>query len=338
MNDLYFCKFFIPFFFILTTSITVHSQVDKQTRDQQLSKNRVDQNSVALAVHQELKVKLRIKTTGETYVIDWGDGTEITAASNILYTHDYASTFTGKIKIKNLNGTHVREIVTHGQFIFNTAKIFDYAPLVELCDFKDGCLIYGNLSNMPYSIRFFNCDRGRLYGDLTEQLNQSNFKRLRTVIGSKIELNWDRLPLSTNYIGVTGNSKIYGKLQIGWPTAPTHIDIQGESNVSGDLGLCGNMPIILNLSGQCSVNAYTPKKNGGNLNFLNPNAKKIIIAGESCLTTTEIDNLLIDLDSETSGWANSGNIIIKAGSSRSSNSDAAVISLEAKGATVTIIE
>lgn len=301
-------------------------------------------NNTKFSVNDATTITLRIKTYDASgYLINWGDGAQTSGVSNTEHSHTYASSFTGFVELKGLDGIQVEEIETTGPFSVASEKLFTFAPLIEVLDLKGGGNWYGDSGLFPRFIEFFNIDRGAIFGDVTNRLSD-NLKYLRCVTGCKMAVNWNKLPIKNGvseleYIGLTGGSEgtlVYGDIAAVQFSNPTHIDVQGQSTLGGNLGFLGNFPIVFNLSGQCEINQYTAKAQGGTMNYIDPAAKSFIIAGNSSLTNTEIDNILIDLDSETTSWSNSGNIIFAAGGSRTSASDAAITSLKGKGATITI--
>lgn len=289
-----------------------------------------------LSVHEATTVTLRIKTfNGFGYSINWGDDAQTAASSDEVHSHTYSQPFSGFISIKGLDGLLIEEIETTGPFTVSIENIANYAPLVEIIDLKSGGKYYGDAQYIPNSVVFFNADKGFFFG----KINPKGKEHIRCVIDCKIELPWNELDEETGYIGLTGGingTKVYGDIAAVQFTNPTHIDVQGQSTLGGDLGFLGNFPVFLNLSGKCEINSYTAKSQGGTMNFINRDARTFIIAGNSVLSNGNIDDILKDLDDETDTWGNSGNIILTAGGSRTSDSDAAVASLKSKGATITI--
>jgi hypothetical protein len=123
---------------------------------------------------------------------------------------------------------------------------------------------------------------------------------------------------------VTGNlSSVPSTIQYLWVT--------GTNTITGDLASLPANIIGVLLGSSTRVSDYTSGKNWSDaLNSFQFNG-----AVGYGLSATEVDNLLIDLDS-TSPWSGSGKLLQLQGSHapRTSASNAAVLSLQAKGVTV----
>ncbi len=184
--------------------------------------------------------------------------------------------------------------------------------------------IYGSLSDIPASINILNLTTtGILTGDLSD-LPRNGYSQL-TLNGSNSSLSADTstIPIVS---GVTFNVTIDGSLTG---------DLSDLFNGGVDFPSC---TFILNASNasSCSI-TYT----SGVFLWGSLSATQIGISTSTNLTNTEIDNLLIDIDSFGGGvdWIScaGGSNVLTLNGVRTSASNAAVTSLNGKGVTVTVL-
>jgi len=185
--------------------------------------------------------------------------------------------------------------------------------------------LYGNLSDFPPSIRSINLGSqpgGLITGDLSDLPNASYNTLQMTSDNYSISANTATIPLMT---GATFNVKIDGSLSG---------DLSDIFNGGADFPICSFILNGLNAS-PCSL-TYT----SGVFPWGSLSATIITIYTSTNLTNTEIDNLLIDLDSYGGGvtWVScaGGANQLQLKGARTSASNAALASLIGKGVTVTI--
>jgi hypothetical protein len=282
---------------------------------------------------------LSIVTTGaKNFTVDWGDGTITSYASASSVAYNYASAYTGYIKITVDAGVlnEVEEMVftlDDGIGEIEWSSFFSDFSGIEKVDLSGTGIDsnYGDFSLIAPSLTYADIDNGYFYGDLTGKMN-SLLIRLRFTGSNEISVDVSTLPSTLTYLGVTGNSSLYGVIQDNFPVAMTHYDVKGTNTISGDYGLITEQfPAIFTLTGNNQVDDYTT----GTVDFSTVAMNVFIHTGSAGygFSTAEIDQLLIDLSAST--WTGGKNLILQGThAARSAASDAAVTSLEAQGVTV----
>lgn len=147
-------------------------------------------------------------------------------------------------------------------------------------------------------------------------------------------ISGDISDLPTNLIDITltGNNTISGDIATA-PSVMTFMQITGNNTLGGDLAFLPVGIKFIYVGGSlCTINGYT---NG--VRTWNSTMNTVKIAPVSGgLSTTEVDNLLIELAAQVSTWIPYKIVSILGGSSpRSAASNAAVATLTGEGVTVT---
>lgn len=243
--------------------------------------------------------------SGNPVTVDWGDGQVQVVSDNTNVVHAYNSgSYTGKIRIIS-NKLDIEKLILGGSYVIDMQEIFNFMPNGAILDTGTEVKLYGDISNMPHSLNFFDIQEGYITGNLAEN-KLKNLTRLRAVDFSNISFNLADLSANMEYVGVTGKSNPYGNLaDYNFPNC-FHFDVKGNNTISGNLGQV-NSPLarIFTISqGSGDLNEYS----NGNISFeSNPEIFIFTTSGEG-LSTTDIDELFIDLAAFT--WAGSKILIL----------------------------
>ena len=164
----------------------------------------------------------------------------------------------------------------------------------------------------------------RIYG----ALNLTKFTMTET--GANVQFDLADLPAGMKSFTCTGSNTVTGNLA-NLPAGMTYFNCQGSNTVSGDLANLPTGMTYFNCQGSNTINAYTSKT-------WTTKPATFNLQGFSSLDQTEVDNLLVDLD-EDLVWA-AGNAITITGNCAAPGAAglAAIASIEAEGATVTVNE
>lgn len=146
--------------------------------------------------------------------------------------------------------------------------------------------------------------------------------------------NISGLPTGLVTITILGNNTITGALS-GMPSAITFFQITGNNTISGDLAHIANGIQFINVNSSYStIDTYT---NGVRTWSSTMNAV-LIVPSAGGFSTTEVDNILIELAAQATTWVGTKTISLLGGSSpRSASSDAAVVTLNGRGVIVNTI-
>ena len=245
--------------------------------------------------------------TGKTISVDWGDGGARSKYSGTdqAWSKDYGSAGNRTVRIYNSSFLTKFTMTTGGADIS-----FDIANLptsLTLFNCHGSNTVSGDIANLPTSLTYFSCHGSNtVSGDITN------------------------LSTSLTYFSCSGSNTVSGDIA-NLPTSLTLFNCHGSNTVSGDIA---NLPTSLtyfSCHGSNTVSDYTTPHTW----TTKPAAFILVPVGAGGLSTTEIDNLLIDFDADLT-WA-SGNVITLTGTNaaRSSASDAAVTNMTTEGATVT---
>jgi hypothetical protein len=220
----------------------------------------------------------------------------------------YSSGITGSLA--DLPSTLV-ELVIHGVNTISGDISYLNAGMTIL-DLANGTLnITGNLSDLPSAMERFmiNGTGVSVTGDLSS------------------------LPSTIQRFSVTGVNTIIGNLS-SIPASCTYFWVLGYNTISGSLNSLPAGMRIFNLGGNTTVSGYTAGKTWSSA----MNTFTFIPSTGSGLSTTEVDNLLIDFAASDWNTYGSGAGMIDCtgiNAARSSASDAAVVALIAKNVGVT---
>ena len=195
------------------------------------------------------------------------------------------------------------------------------------------CTITGSIADLPANLLTFGLSpygATPVIGDLSDiRATCTTFSCAGT---SALTGNLSSLrPGMTLFICTGSNNTITGNLS-SVPSTIQYLYVTGNNTITGDLAsLQANIFAVL-FGSTTRVSDYTSGKNWSDtLNSFAFNG-----ATGYGLSTSEVDNLIIDLDA-TSPWSGSGKTLTLQGShaARTSASNAAVASLQSKGVTVT---
>ena len=181
------------------------------------------------------------------------------------------------------------------------------------------------LSNLPVNLTYFRC-----IGSNTITGNISNFSinlLLFLCYGSNtITGNISNLPINVTYFECGGYNTITGDIS-NLPVNLTFFLCGGYNTITGDIS---NLPInvtYFECGGSNTINSYTSR-------FWSTKPVTFILDGLSSLSSTDVDQLLIDFDTDLT-WS-AGNKITITGNcgARTAASDAAVANMESEGAEI----
>jgi len=242
-------------------------------------------------------------------IIDWGDG-NTTKVSGAVSSQDYSNAYAGA-------GTYPIKI--YGDFRFLTrfeikdvnvdGTIERIGALSGLTYFACGGsnTISGDIANLPSGLTYFSCTGSNtISGDIAN------------------------LPSGLTYFKCTGSNTVSGDIA-NLPTGLTYFYCTGSNTISGDIA---NLPTGLTYFrcyGYNTISDYTTPHTW----TTKPTTFNLVPVAPGGLSTSEIDNLLIDLDADLT-WA-AGDTITLTGTNaaRSTDSDAAVTNMTNEGATIT---
>jgi hypothetical protein len=308
---------------------------------------------------------LQLKDLDEnSCLVDWGDGIlqEISTSSETT-----SRIVPSKVKIYSRNGLDYFNS-SNNNFDFNlnilptsltnfrcTGSNTVSGDLADLPTSLTYFLCYGSntvsgdLADLPTSLTYFICSGSNtVSGDLADlPTNLTSFSCYgsNTVSGDLADLptnlivffcsgsntvSGDLADLPTNLIVFLcyGNNTISGDL-VSLPTSLTNFRCTGSNTVSGDLADLPTNLTYFRCSGSNTVSTYTsPHTFNSSINYF-----LLLPATGYGLDSTEVDNLLIDLDA--SGMSRGTIDISGNNAARTSASDAAIASLTGNGVSVT---
>jgi hypothetical protein len=211
-----------------------------------------------------------------------------------------------------------------------TGDIADMPPNLVHTDITGTSTFSGNLANIPPG----------LTGNFT--------------LGGQNTITGDiaNIPVGVSDVTISGNNTVSGN--IGDITAPyTRLVLTGQSAPTGTLADINSVCTYIyidtpnaTITGDIAdINAGTTFLYARGLSTIedysaNPGWPSVMsginIRCNTNFTTTELDNLLIDLDAATTSWNGVLLVAVNGAQTRSAASDAAVTSLQSKGVTVTL--
>ena len=159
--------------------------------------------------------------------------------------------------------------------------------------------------------------------DLITQFNEFSTETNSPAIGDLLLSN---LPVNLTYFRCIGSNTITGNIS-NLPVNLTFFLCVGSNTITGDIS---NLPInvtYFECGGSNTINSYTSR-------FWSTKPVTFILDGLSSLSSTDVDQLLIDFDTDLT-WS-AGNKITITGNcgARTAASDAAVANMESEGAEI----
>jgi len=273
----------------------------------------LESSQMVITTNQSSLVSLSIAikgTAGKIINWQWGDGTSTVTT--------LSGTGTTNTITKSYSSTGIYRITISGDIGEITSWIFDNTTwsvtLDEIGKMKklnafsssSASSISGNLSSLPSGLS-------------TVVIGGSN-----TVTG-----NLSSLPSGLSTVYITGSNTITGNLS-SLPSGLSTVTITGSNTVTGNLSSLPSGLSTVVISGSNTVADYTSPRTWAN-NMVQVYMRQAAGYG---LSTSEVDNLLIDL-SAVPTWTSSKSIDLRGvNAARSSASDAAVAILVSKGVTV----
>jgi hypothetical protein len=273
-------------------------------------------------VNGSTDIALYFSTRTDNLTINWGDGSSslYTTSKNIDFTissgtdlkKGYSSAFVGNVSIISPKKddiyslriqpktTDKLNILDFESFINQFQNLYSLVISNELISDFQRATLKGDLSKIPNSLERFQIEYiGGYYNNATDfYLNISNFS-------TQSKLKWFNRPNLNNYW--TRTLTVYGDLS-KLPPQIQYFNLEINSNT-----------VFTYTSGKVWESSFDT------LNL-----------GNGSLSVTDTDNLLIDLNNSIT-TAIGSKIINLANCYRTSLSDSAVVSLQAKGYTVTVL-
>jgi hypothetical protein len=241
---------------------------------------------------------------GKTVIIRWGDGTETaySGTSDTAYSHTYFSTVSTTISIYAESESVLKKFSnTDSTISFDLSALNEGLEYIYITYFNGG----GNLSSLPRS------------------LTDCSFYGSNTISG-----DISGLPYGIQSISFYGSNTISGDIS-GMPEGIKSIRLWGNNTVYGMLSNIKNSISYISVKGYSSL-TYDSYWGSTSLD------RVLISSLSDGMSSGEVDQLLIDLDSNVATWIGSKIITLtESNAARTSASDAAVASLQSKGVTVT---
>jgi hypothetical protein len=149
-----------------------------------------------------------------------------------------------------------------------------------------------------------------------------------TTSGADISFDITNAPSGLTYLDIWGANTVSGDLGTA-PSGLTYLDIRGSNTISGDIGTAPSGLTSLLITGSNTISDYITKTW-----TTIPVAFDLRPVSPGGLSTAEIDQLLIDLDTDLT-WTSGTITLTGTNAPRSAASDAAVANLILEGVTVT---
>jgi len=135
------------------------------------------------------------------------------------------------------------------------------------------------------------------------------------------------MPAGMTYFLCSGSNTLSGTLSL--PSGMTYFGCTGSTTLSGTLSLPAGMTYFL-CTGFNTLSGYTPSEKANN-------QQRFHLAGLNTMSSTDVDNILIDYAAAGGTWVVSKEITIQGNAAnRTSDSDAAYASLAAKLTTLSV--
>jgi len=185
--------------------------------------------------------------------------------------------------------------------------------------------ITGNISNLPVNLTFFLCvGSNTITGDISNL--PVNLYYFYCVGSNTITGDISNLPVNLTFFLCVGSNTITGDIS-NLPVNLYYFYCVGSNTITGDIS---NLPInvtYFECGGSNTINSYTSR-------FWSTKPVTFILDGLSSLSSTDVDQLLIDFDTDLT-WS-AGNKITITGNcgARTAASDAAVANMESEGAEI----
>lgn len=269
---------------------------------------------------------LQIAFSSGTMSVNWGDGLvqNYNVPNTISLSHTYSTPFTGEIIVTLSSLSYLTSITGGsgtGTYVeFKTSEITKLTSLNRLNLTSNKNYLSGIITEIPSTMKNIMATLSNLSGDISDMPISSerfNIYGTNTLTG-----NISTIIASTTNFAVGGNNTITGNLNTLKPTLDT-FSVSGLNTVTGNIF---DSPLIMTsliVTGNSTISEYTAGKvwQSGMVEV-----QSVPVSGG--LTTTEVDNLLIDLSNAT--WVSIPNVIRLTGNNapRSSASDSAVITLQ----------
>lgn len=183
-----------------------------------------------------------------------------------------------------------------------------------------------SISDMPVNLTYFQCiGNNTINGSLSDfasSVTSISLYGQNTTTGQP-----GTLPPNLEFLGLGGYTTFTGNVA-DFPVSLVHIQVYGSNTLYGDVANFSNNVNYILVAGNNEISSYSGKT-------WMTNISTFYLTGLCSLNSAEVDNLLIDLDTDLS--FSSGNTIRLQGNCapRTAASDAAVSDLTSQGVTVT---
>lgn len=211
--------------------------------------------------------------------------------------------------------------------------------------------LYGYLADLPSGLTFLSIGGNNIVNgdiaDLPIGITNCNINGLNTINGDIANIpmactvfystqgyntlygNIDDLHAGFTHFIVRGYNTISGDIA-GVPSSFNYIDVAGFNTIGGDLGASTAIFIAFSITGNNVISGYTSGKTWYN----NVSSFYFLPVAGGGLDATEVDNLIIDLDTSITVVRTTSFTIAGTCAARTAASDAAVASLLTKGRTI----
>ena len=304
------------------------------------------------------------------FTISWGDGSTDTYNSGIgiFYSHTYSSVGTYNVKILSYNKNALSRF---WQFAGNvnfavsdlpasvtnlfiasgnvSGSIGDFSANISTIEVRNNNTISGDISTAPNQITtLYVSGNNTISGDIANMPTSCNYLYItgnNTLSGDIANVN-----SNTSYLLIWGNNTLSGDVST-LPSTLTNFWIIGNNTITGDISTAPSGLVSYSLDGLNTLYgdvanipaSVTYFSMGGNNTISDYTAGRVwasninnitILPLSGGLSSTEVDDLLIDLSATT---FSSPKLINISGinAARTTASDAAVLSLQAQGVSVT---
>lgn len=258
------------------------------------------------ATSQSADIKLSLPA-GKKIILNWGDGSTTTivgAVAITLYSHPYATTGS-----------------------YNITVTGDYDDISYL-KFEGSGSYGGDIKNLPSGLLYFySLVANNLSGNIIN-LPSGLLKIVVSGVSTTITGNIQYLPSKLIQISLYGLNTLTGDIKNFFSTT-TDIVLSGRNTIFGDLADLKDNVSFLWLLGRNTISDYSGKT------WTTDFSQFKVTPYSGGLDSTEIDQLLIDLDDDLD-WSGGGSITLTGtNAARTSASDAAVNNMISEGATIT---
>lgn len=253
---------------------------------------------VSSATNLTILVRVRSSGTSYGYKVVWGDGTTSIVLAGSGVSKTYSSAYSGFVTIYTDTG-YIRNIVeiqfVAGNWIPSTDS-FTNLTFLETIGGDNGGL-RGDIALLPKSLLLLRVNTtNQLSGNVIDL--PPNLTSAIVATGNSLTGDLNNAPKSLLTFSISTNNRISGLIQNAPPNI-TSLNITGNINtLSGNVGLIPSTITTLRTQGNMSaVSDYT----AGHIWASVLNDIRILPKSGSGLSSTEVDNILIDMAATVTG-------------------------------------